>query len=78
MIRFDIRETVGEYLTAMMNAKLTHFLERKPYERHSQEINHHNGSYTRDFTLKGIGEVQMKVPRDRKGKFTIQVMPRSK
>ena len=33
MIRLDIKETVGQYLTAMMNAELTHFLGREPYER---------------------------------------------
>lgn len=26
MIRLDIKETVGKYLTAMMNAELTHYL----------------------------------------------------
>ena len=26
MIRLDIREVVGKYLTAMMNAELTHYL----------------------------------------------------
>jgi putative transposase len=78
MIRFDIRETVGEYLTAMMNAELTHFLGRAPYERGGQEVNHRNGSYGRNFTLKGIGQVDVKVPRDRNGDFKSQVMPRSK
>jgi putative transposase len=78
MIRCDIRETVGEYLTAMMNAELTHFLGRKPYERGGKDDNHRNGSYGRDFTLKGIGQVEVKVPRDRKGAYKTQVMPRSK
>ena len=35
------------------------------------------GSYPRDFTLKGIGEVGVKVPRDRNGEFSTQVIPRS-
>ena len=30
MIRFDIQEAVGQYLTAMMDAELTHFLGRGP------------------------------------------------
>ena len=33
MIRLDIREVVGNYLTAMMNAELTHDLGREPYVR---------------------------------------------
>jgi len=78
MIRFDIKKTVGEYLTSMMNAELTHFLGRKPYERGGKDDNHRNGSYERDFTLKGIGKVQVNVPRDRKGEYKTQVIPRSK
>jgi putative transposase len=78
MIRFDIRETVGEYHTAMMNAELTHFLGRKSYKRGEKDGNHRNGSYGRNFTLKGIGRLEVKVPRDRNGAYKIQVMPRSK
>ena len=78
MIRLDIRQTVGEYLTAMMNAELTHFLGRDPYERGENEVDHRNGSYDRSFTLKGVGEVQVKVPRDRRGDFRTQVLPRSR
>lgn len=78
MIRFDIQQTVGQYLTSMMNAELTHFLGRGLYERGEDEVNHRNGSYDRNFTLKGIGDVQVKVPRDRRGDFRTQVIPRSK
>ena len=65
-------------MTAMMNAELTHFLGREPYARGQGEVNHRNGSYDRAFTLKNIGEVEVKIPRDRKGKFTTNVIPRSK
>jgi putative transposase len=51
MIRFDIRETVGQYLTTMMNAELTHFLGRKPYKGSSKDVNHRNGSYDLGFSL---------------------------
>ena len=78
MIRLNVREIVGDYMTAMMGAELTHFLGREPYERGCEDINHRNGSYGRNFTLKGIGEVEVKVPRDRKGEFTTQVLPRGK
>jgi len=78
MIRLDIRDAVGKYLTAMMNAELTHYLGREPYVRVSGTTNHRNGSYGRGFTLKGIGEVHVDVPRDRKGEFKTTVIPRSK
>lgn len=78
MIRMDLRQTVGEYLSAMMNAEMSHFLGREPYERGEGESNHRNGSYERKFALKGVGEVEVKVPRDRRSQFQTQVIPRSK
>ena len=80
MIRTDIRETVGRYITAMMNAELTQFFGRDPYKRcaDQRKVNHRNGAYPRGFTLNGVGEVQVKIPRDRKGDFKNHVIPRSK
>jgi putative transposase len=77
IIRTDIKETVGQYLTTLMNAELTHFLGRDPYERVEGEPNHRNGSYERRFTLKGLGEVNVNIPRDRKGDFKSHVIPAS-
>jgi putative transposase len=78
MIRVEIRENVGEYLTKLMDMELTHFLGRKWYEHGQGDANHRNGSYGRNFTLKGIGEVKVEVPRDRNAEFKTQVIPRSK
>jgi putative transposase len=78
MMRLDIKKTVGQYLTALMNAELTHFLGRESYERGKGEVNHRNGTYDRNFTLKDIGEVQVKIPRDREGDFKTNIIPRSK
>lgn len=78
MIRTNVREIVGEYLSELMDVELTHFLGRKLYQRMQGQTNHRNGSYPRGFTLKGIGKVAVKVPRDREGEFTTQVIPRSK
>ena len=78
MIRSDIRDTIGTYLSELMDAELTHFLGRKHYERRQGDTNHRNGSYDRNFTLKGIGEVDLKVPRDRKGEFKTHVIPGGK
>jgi putative transposase len=78
MIRYNIQEEVGKYLSKLMDLDLTHFLGRERYERKRMPSNHRNGNYHRDFTLKGIGEVQVHVPRDRQGQFRTQVLPRSK
>ncbi|MDY6857434.1 MAG: transposase [Thermodesulfobacteriota bacterium] len=69
MICVDIRESVGEYQSKLMNMELTHFLGREPYEHSQGNVNHHNGSYDHNLTLKDIREVQVEVPRDRKGEF---------
>lgn len=78
MIRSNIQETVGQYLSSLMDSEMTHFLGRSRYERCDGEKNHRNGSYARKYTLKGIGSVNIKVPRDRKGTFKTEVIPRSK
>ena len=78
MIRVEIRDNVGQYLSKLMDLERTQFLEREWYEHGQGEVNHRNGSYPRNFTLKGIGEVQVEVPRDRKGEFKTRVIPRSK
>jgi len=78
MIRLDIRDVVGKYLTDLMKAELSHFLGREPYVRTGEGVNYRNGSYDRGFTLKGVGEVHVDVPRDRKGEFKTAVLPRSR
>jgi putative transposase len=78
MVRANVKETVGQYLSGLMDVELTSFLGRRRYERLEGKTNHRNGSYGRHFTLKGIGEVAVNVPRDRKGEYKTRVIPRSK
>ena len=78
MIRADVKQSVGQYMSELMDVELTDFLGRERYQRMSGKCNHRNGSYPRKYTLKGIGEVAVQVPRDRKGEFETQVIPRSK
>ena len=76
MIRSDIRQAVAAYLDALMQAELTASLGRERYQRLGNAGNHRNGSYPRRFTIKGIGDVGVLVPRDRRGEFHSQVLPR--
>ncbi len=78
MVRLNVQEEVGKYLTNLMDAELTHFLGRERYERNEGETIPRNGSYPRRFCIKGIGEVDVKVPRDRRGEYQTQVLPRGK
>ena len=45
MIRTNVQETVGQYLSGLMETELTGFLGRERYERVEGEGNHRNGSY---------------------------------
>ena len=74
MMRLDLREMAGKYLSVLMDWELSVHLGRKRYERNGT-VNHRNGSYPRLFTIKGIGEVKVKVPRDRHGTFKTKVLP---
>ena len=80
MMRKEVREGIGEYLSSLMKIELADFLKREPYERKEDEPepNYRNGYYGRSFTLKRIGCVSVSVPRDRKGEFQTKVLPRSK
>jgi len=78
MATMNVQKDVGKYLTNLMKGELTHFLGREEYERLDGETNHRNGDYPRKFCIKGIGEVDVKVPRDRKGEYQTQVLPRGK
>lgn len=79
MIRYNVRESVGQYLSELMEAELTFYIGRERYERRGGgEVNYRNGGYNRRFTLKGIGEVMVNVPRDRSSKFKTSVLPRSR
>ena len=78
MIRDTVKENVGQYLSELMETEMSNFLGRDRYQRIDGQHNHRNGSYPRNYTLKGIGPVNVKVPRDRNGEFNTQVIPRSK
>ena len=77
MVRLNVQEEVGNYLSKLMDTELTDFLGRKRYEHGSKDGNHRNGSYSREFCIKGIGNVGLKIPRDRHGEFQTGVLPRS-
>jgi putative transposase len=78
MATMNVQKDVGNYLTNLMKAELTHMLGREKYERIKGTSNHRNGSYPREFCIKGIGEVGVQVPRDRRGEYQTQVLPRGK
>ncbi len=77
-IGVNVQEAVGKFLTNLMGQELTHHVGRDKYERKEGNDDYRNGSYNRTFCIKGIGDVELKIPRDRDGDFKTQVIPRSK
>ena len=66
----SIRLAVADGLNQLMNAEMAVFLGKG-----SQKGNRRNGHTLREYSLKGIGTVQLSVPRDRAGKFQSVVIP---
>jgi putative transposase len=57
-----------------MKAELVVHLGRDPYERKPQR-NHRNGYRTRRITVKNLGRLELRIPRDRAGGFRSAVVP---
>lgn len=77
-IRDDVKQSVGQYLSHLIDTELTRFLGRKRYQRGQKgKTNYRNGSYHRKFTMKQVGTIDLDVPRDREGQFKSRVIPRS-
>jgi len=77
-IREDASASIGRYLNDIMQAEITLFIGRKPYERKVVETSkrYRNGKYERKFVVKGIGAITLSIPRDREGEFSTTVIPR--
>lgn len=77
-IGMSIQKEVGTFLSNLMGKELTDHVGREKYERKKGSSDYRNGSYLRTFCIKGIGDVEVRVPRDRDGDFQSQVLPRAK
>lgn len=65
-----VREGVTSTLEQVMEAEIELFLGEE-----AQAGNKRNGFRERTFGIRGLGEVQVRVPRDRAGKFESSVVP---
>ncbi len=66
------RQAVVMTLEQVMDTEMTLFLGN---ERNESQLNKRNGYRLRRFAIKGVGEVELKVPRDRAGRFNSMVVP---
>lgn len=75
LMRFDIKAMAERALGEILKGELTLWLGRKPYQRSDIESpNYRNGSTSRRYTVKNVGELNLKVPRDRKGEFSSKLI----
>lgn len=75
LIRFDIRSMAERVLGELLKEEITHWLGRKRYQRSNEEDpNYRNGTTNKRYTVKNIGELKIKVPRDRKGNFSSKLV----
>jgi len=81
MMETGIQKQVGKYLSKLMDMELTDHLGRKRYQRTKGEPqtskNYRNGSYSRKFFIKNIGEVNTQIPRDRNNEYHTKVLPKA-
>lgn len=71
----DLRPRFEGWLNDLMRAELALHLGREPYERRAPSKNHRNGYRSRRVTVKGLGTLELRVPRDRQGAFRSGVVP---
>jgi putative transposase len=71
----NLRSGFEQWLSDLMQAELALHLGRDPYERRPGSRNHRNGYRSRQFTLKGLGTLQLRIPRDRDGAFRTRMVP---
>lgn len=80
LLQVDMKQYATDLLDSLMNIELNFFLGREKYERKSvvsQSVrNYRNGSYTRSISIKGLGSITAKIPRDRLGHFHTEVLPK--
>jgi hypothetical protein len=78
LMRLERREMAGDTLTALMAGELTLHRGRQRDERREGGSPQRHGSSPRRFTMKGIGEVESKVPRERQGTFKTAMLPKGR
>ncbi len=70
----DLRGKFEAWMNELMVAELSLHLGRERYER-KKSSNHRNGFRSRAITVKGLGTLELCIPRDRDGSFRSGAVP---
>jgi putative transposase len=74
LMRFDFKAIAERTLCELLKVELSHHLGRSEYERTGSKSNHRNGYYDKKYTPKNIGELNLRIPRDRNGTFSSELV----
>ncbi len=66
----QMRDGMRDALEHVMDAEIELFLGQD-----SERGNKRNGYITRNYGIKGVGSIRLRVPRDRAGRFTTHIIP---
>lgn len=66
------KEITRNFINKLLHSEMTLFLGEP-----TQVNNKRNGYYERDYTLKGLGTIRIKMPIDRKREFDSQIIPKN-
>lgn len=79
LLAIDLKSQCERVIQELLKAELTQFLKREPYQRSREPVeerNYRNGSYFRRYGVRHLGELEIRVPRDRKGEFQSRILRR--
>lgn len=71
----ELRPRFEQWMNELLVSELSLHLGREPYERKKESRNHRNGYRSRRLTLKGLGTLELRIPRDREGHFRTGFVP---
>ncbi len=71
----DLRPRFEEWMNDLMKAELSLHLGREAYQRSAVKGNHRNGYRARRITMKPLGTLELRIPRDREGSFQTGLVP---
>lgn len=78
LMNLDVKSFATDFINGLMDCEFELFLGRDKYERVSgvevSERHLRNGHYQRTFAVKGLGRLNVKVPRDRQGNYQTKVL----
>ena len=74
LLEIDLKAIAERSVCELLKAELSSFLGRENYERANGENNHRNGYYDKNYAVKNVGDLHLKIPRDRKGKFQSKLL----